>query len=84
MDHCLGADRKCTCPCGKWLRPELSALRDERGRMCGDCQAAEVQEKAEQEYEKMQECICWPNDFNGLSVCGVMCPVHRTFWQSNK
>ncbi len=78
MEHCLGGDRKCTCPCGKGLRPEFSALRDERGRICADCQAAEAQEKAELEYEKMQGCICWAMDFSGNSVCGVPCPVHST------
>ena len=75
-EHCLGGDRKCTCPCGKGLRPEFSRLREERGRICADCQAAEEQEKAQQEYEKMQECICWAMDFSGSSVCGVRCPVH--------
>lgn len=77
MDHCLAKDRKCTCPCGKGMRPEFSALREERGRICGDCQAAEAQEKAEQEYELMQECICLFTDFSGFSVCGVPCPVHK-------
>lgn len=78
MDHCLGGDRLCTCPCGKGLRPEFSTLRDERGRICADCQAAEAQEKAEQEYQKMQECICLHTDFSGRSVCGVQCPVHKS------
>jgi hypothetical protein len=77
VEHCLGGDRKCTCMCGKGLRPEFSALRDERGRICADCQAAEVQEKAEVEYEKMQECICLFTDFIGYSVCGVPCPAHQ-------
>jgi hypothetical protein len=78
VEHCLGEDRKCTCPCGKGLRPEFSRLREERGRICADCQAAEAQEQAERDYERMQECICMWNEFSGRSVCGVPCPVHPT------
>lgn len=74
MDHCLGADRKCTCPCGKGLRPEFSVLRDERGRICADCQDADA---FAADQQLMDQCICWATDFCGLSVCGVPCPAHK-------
>ncbi len=74
MDHCLGGDRKCTCPCGKGLRPEFSVLREERGRICETCQAAEYEEMSEAEREA---CICMFTDFSGYSVCGIPCPVHK-------
>ena len=76
MEHCLGGDRKCTCPCGKGLRPEFSVLREERGRICQDCDHAEKFEEMERDQEKMESCICWATDFSGRSVCGVPCPVH--------
>jgi hypothetical protein len=78
MIHCLATDRKCTCPCGKGLRPEFSELRDKRGRICADCQAAEEQAAAEKKYQWEQEnCICSWNEFSGRSVCGLPCPVHK-------
>lgn len=73
MEHCLGADRKCTCPCGKGLRPEFSALRDERGRICADCQHADEEAK---QLEELEACVCSWNEFSGQSVCGMPCPVH--------
>lgn len=75
MDHCLAKDRKCTCPCGKGLRPEFSVLREERGRICQDCQSATYEEMTQ---EEMDSCICLFTDFSGFSVCGVPCPVHKT------
>lgn len=74
--HCLGGDRKCTCPCGKGLRPEFSALREERGRICAACQYEEEYAQAKAEEAVMASCICWPTDFSGKSVCGVPCPAH--------
>jgi hypothetical protein len=71
--HCLGRDQKCTCPCGKGMRPEFSRLREERGRICEACQYEEGREKAEAE---MEACICSWNEFSGRSVCGHPCPVH--------
>ena len=79
MAHCLGGDRKCTCTCGKGLRPEFSRLREERGRMCADCQDQEAQDEAMKRYEWEQEnCVCSWNEFSGRSVCGLPCPVHKT------
>ena len=74
LEHCLGADRKCTCLCGKGLRPEFSLLRQERGRICQDCDVAEQQEKQQAE---MDACVCMWNDFSGRSVCGLPCPTHN-------
>ena len=71
--HCLGGDKLCTCPCGKGLRPDFSPLRDERGRQCQPCVAAEAEQK---EIDQADCCICWGTDFSGRSVCGVPCPVH--------
>lgn len=77
-EHCLAGDRKCTCPCGKGLRPEFSVLRQERGRICAACQAAEEVERQAKQYEWEQEnCVCSWNDFSGRSVCGIPCPVHQ-------
>ena len=74
--HCLGADRKCTCTCGKGLRPEFSALREERGRICAACQYEDEAAEAERGQALNDSCICWPTDFSGRSVCGVPCPAH--------
>lgn len=74
MEHCLGADRKCTCTCGKGLRPEFSALRATRGRICADCQQTEAEERYQEEQDS---CICSWNEFSGYSVCGLPCPVHK-------
>jgi len=73
--HCLGGDRKCTCPCGKGLRPEFSALREERGRICEECQVVDERDKFE---AQMAACICSWNEFSGRSVCGFPCPVHKS------
>lgn len=73
--HCLGRDRKCTCECGKGLRPEFSVLREERGRICQACQYEEEAAKMDAEMQS-DPCICWGTDFSGRSVCGVPCPVH--------
>jgi hypothetical protein len=72
--HCRGQDRLCTCPCGKGLRPEFSILRQERGRICADCQAGEGEDRAEAEAEA---CVCSWNELSGFSVCGMPCPVHK-------
>jgi len=75
--HCHGQDRLCTCPCVLEDGFRSSPARDERGRICADCQAFEAQEKAQQDYEKVQaECVCSWNEFSGRSVCGLPCPVH--------
>lgn len=72
----MARDYKCTCPCGKGMRPEFSRLREDRGRICADCQSADAIQAMEDEEAKMEACICWPNDFNGRSVCGTPCPAH--------
>lgn len=70
--HCLGADKLCTCHCGKGMRPEFSRLRDERGRCCQACSNANI----EAEDFSYEDCICWATEFSGYSVCGVPCPLH--------
>lgn len=74
MDHCLAKDRKCTCPCGKGMRPEFSVLREARGRICADCQGTAEEQR---QLEEMERCVCSWNEFSGFSVCGLPCPVHK-------
>ena len=38
---------------------------------CAECRGGEAEQHPDQD-----ECICWPTDFSGRSVCGVPCPEH--------